>query len=233
MSLSISSTGLALIKKYEGCKLSAYQDSAGVWTIGYGHTSGVNKGQTITKAQADAFLKADCAAAENAVNSYSSIYKWNQNQFDALVSFTFNCGSGNLKKLLNSGKRTVAEISSMITAYDKANGKVLQGLVNRRAEEKKLFDTVVCSGIPSYRSGRVYTLQVDKLNVRKNAGTGSAKVTYANLTANAKANAYLTGQLKKGTKITCKTVKNVDNDIWLQIPSGWIAGYYNGKIYVK
>lgn len=144
MSLSISNNGLALIKKFEGCRLTAYQDSVGVWTIGYGHTSGVRKGQTITQAQADAFLKADCASAEKSVNSYSK-YNWNQNQFDALVSFTFNCGRGNLKTLLNNGQRTITEISAKITAYNKSGGKVLQGLVNRRAAEKELFDKSVSS----------------------------------------------------------------------------------------
>ena len=147
MSLSISNTGLALIKKFEGCKLTAYKpvSTEKYWTIGYGHYgSDVKQGQTISQAQADAFLKADCTSAEKSVNSYTK-YNWNQNQFDALVSFTFNCGSGNLKTLLNNGQRTIAEISAKITAYNKAGGKVLQGLVNRRAAEKELFDKPVSS----------------------------------------------------------------------------------------
>ncbi len=143
MNLSISNSGLSLIKRFEGCRLTAYQDSIGIWTIGYGHTSGVSKGQTITQVQADRYLKADCANAEKAVNKYHSKYHWNQNQFDALVSFTFNCGSGNLKKLLNNGQRTIAQISAKIPAYNKAGGKVLRGLVNRRAAEKELFDRPV------------------------------------------------------------------------------------------
>lgn len=143
MNLSISNNGLSLIKRFEGCRLTAYQDSIGIWTIGYGHTSGVSKGQTITQVQADRYLKADCANAEKAVNKYHSKYHWNQNQFDALVSFTFNCGSGNLKKLLNNGQRTIAQISAKIPAYNKAGGKVLRGLVNRRAAEKELFDRPV------------------------------------------------------------------------------------------
>lgn len=140
MGLSISDTGLELIKRFEGCRLKAYQDSVGVWTIGYGHTSGVCKGQVITQIQADAYLKSDCSNTEKHVNSYNNIYRWNQNQFDALVSFTFNCGSGNLKTLLNNGQRTIPEISAKITAYNKAGGKVLQGLVYRRNAEKELFD---------------------------------------------------------------------------------------------
>ena len=59
MNLSISNNGLSLIKRFEGCRLTAYQDSIGIWTIGYGHTSGVAKGQTITQIQADRYLKAE------------------------------------------------------------------------------------------------------------------------------------------------------------------------------
>ena len=143
MNLSISNTGLELIKKFEGCRLTAYKavSTEKYWTIGYGHYgSDVKQGQTITQAQADAFLKSDCANAEKSVNNYMNKYNWNQNQFDALVSFTFNCGSGNLKTLLNDGQRTISEISAKITAYNKAGGKVLQGLVNRRKAEKELFD---------------------------------------------------------------------------------------------
>jgi len=143
MNLSISNNGLDLIKNFEGCRLTAYKavSSEKYWTIGWGHYgSDVKKGQTITQAQADSYLRIDCGSAEKAVNSYMSKYNWNQNQFDALVSFTFNCGSGNLKTLLNNGQRTIQEVSAKITAYNKSGGKVLQGLVKRRAAEKELFD---------------------------------------------------------------------------------------------
>ena len=141
MNRKISENGLALIKRFEGLRLTAYQDSVGVWTIGYGHTSSVSEGQTITQTQADAYLRADCANAEKAVNRYMAVYQWNQNQFDALVSFTYNCGAGNLRTLLDGGARSIAQISEKIPAYRKAGGKVLKGLVNRRAAEKTLFDT--------------------------------------------------------------------------------------------
>lgn len=146
MSLSISDNGLSIIKKFEGCKLIAYKpiSTEKYWTIGYGHYGAeVKQGQVITQSQADSYLKADCASAEKSVNSYDNKYHWNQNQFDALVSFTFNCGSGNLKTLLNNGQRTISEISTKITAYNKAGGKVLQGLINRRVAEKELFDKPV------------------------------------------------------------------------------------------
>lgn len=139
--MKISNKGLELIKKFEGCRLAAYKDFGGVWTIGYGHTKGVTAGETITQAQADAFLVEDCGKAEAAVNKYMNKYNFNQNQYDALVSFAFNIGS--IDKLTINGTRTIAEISSKIPAYCNCAGKKLQGLVNRRTEEKELFDTPV------------------------------------------------------------------------------------------
>jgi len=139
--MKISELGLNLIKQFEGCRLTAYKDSVGVLTIGYGHTKGVKAGQKITQAEADEYLKQDVVTAERAVNKYK--YNYNQNQFDALVSFTFNCGSGNLKKITDNGNRTLAQISARILNYNKAGGKVLAGLTRRRAAEKALFDTPV------------------------------------------------------------------------------------------
>lgn len=140
--MKISDKGLAIIQKYEGCRLKTYLCPAGVLTIGYGHTgSDVKSGMTITKAKALKLLKKDISRFEKAVSKYDSVYHWNQNQFDALVSFAFNIGS--IDQLTNNGKRSISEISSKITAYDKANGKALSGLTKRRAEEKKLFDAKV------------------------------------------------------------------------------------------
>lgn len=141
--MKISNAGLAIIKKYEGVRLSAYKDAAGIWTIGYGHTKGVKAGMRITQAQADAFLKQDCVAAEKNVSKFDGKYHWNQNQFDAMVSFAFNVGS--IDQLTANGTRTIQQISSKITAYNKAGGKVLGGLVRRRREEKALFDKAVSS----------------------------------------------------------------------------------------
>ena len=141
--MKTSDNGVSLIKRFEGCRLNAYKCPAGVWTIGYGHTAGVVEGMTITQAQADAYLRDDIAKYENAVMKYDSIYHFNKNQFDALVSFTFNCGIGNLKNLTQSGKRTIAQISTKILLYNKAGGVTLLGLQRRRNEEKALFDTPV------------------------------------------------------------------------------------------
>lgn len=135
--MKVSEKGLAIIKKYEGCRLTAYVCPAGKLTIGYGHTKGVKKGQKITQAQAEAYLREDVAGAEKAVNAIGKGF--NQNQFDALVSFTYNCGSGNLKTLCKD--RNVDLIGEKIILYNKANGKKLNGLVRRREEEQRLYKT--------------------------------------------------------------------------------------------
>ena len=143
MAMKTSSKGVSLIKQFEGCRLIAYKCPAGVWTIGYGHTAGVKEGDTITQETADAYLRNDLEKYEKAVMNYDGIYHFNQNQFDALVSFTYNCGVGNLKNLTQSGKRTLAQISTKLLLYNKAGGVVLRGLQRRRVAEKELFDTPI------------------------------------------------------------------------------------------
>lgn len=144
----IGQAGLALIKQYEGCRLAAYRCAAGVWTIGYGHTAGVHSGMTITQAQADAYLQQDIAKFEGYVNNPAYVpitEQLNQNQFDALTSFAFNLGAGNLRKLCKG--RTAAQIARAMPSYNKAAGKVLAGLTRRRKAEQALFNKAVsCTG---------------------------------------------------------------------------------------
>lgn len=140
-SMKTSENGINLIKRFEGCRLQAYQCAAGVWTIGYGHTSGVKSTDTITEAQAENYLKADLAKFEANVEKYNSKYCWNQNEFDALVSFAFNIGS--IDKLTADGTRTRATIAEKMLLYNKAGGKVLTGLTKRREAERELFLTKV------------------------------------------------------------------------------------------
>ena len=135
--MAISQNCINLIKRYEGCKLEAYKCPAGVWTIGYGHTSGVKQGQKITQSQAEEFLKSDLVKFEQKVMKYNQKYMWTQNELDALVSFAYNVGS--IEQLTANGTRTKAEIAEKFTAYTKAGGKVLAGLVKRRKEEQELF----------------------------------------------------------------------------------------------
>lgn len=89
------------------------------------------------------------------------------------------------------------------------------------------------SSKPSYKTGSTYTLQVDALTVRTGAGTNYKAKGYSQLTANAKQNAYSNGCLKKGTRVTCQATKKNGSDIWMKIPSGWVAAYYDGKVYIK
>lgn len=136
-SRTLGSGGLELIKKFEGLYLKAYKCPAGVRTIGYGHTNGVSADMTITEAQATQFLLEDVASSEKYVNKQAMSFEPNQNEFDALVSFTFNCGCGNLAKLVNG--RSKQQVADSLLLYNKGGGKVLKGLERRRKEERELF----------------------------------------------------------------------------------------------
>lgn len=138
--MKIGQAGIDLIKKFEGCKLTAYKCPAGVWTIGYGHTGqDVKPGLTITQAKADKLLKSDLAKFEQHVMLFDSKYNWTQNEFDALVSFAYNVGS--INQLTKNMQRTKKQIADAMLQYNKGGGKVLPGLTKRRQEERSLFLT--------------------------------------------------------------------------------------------
>ena len=139
--MNTSAEGIALIKKFEGCELKAYQCSAGVWTIGYGHTKDVEEGDTISKDQAEEMLVEELHEYENYVNEYVNV-ALSQNQFDALVSWVYNLGPANLTastmlKVLNSGE--YEDVPAQMKRWNKAGGKVLEGLIRRREAEACLF----------------------------------------------------------------------------------------------
>lgn len=162
--MKISKQGIELIKKYEGLRLKAYKCPSNIWTIGYGHTKNVVKGMYITGKQAESFLKDDLKVFEEAVNSYVKV-ELNQNQFDALVSFSFNCGTGSLKKstlLKKLNNKNYEEAANEFLRWNKSNGIVLEGLVKRRKEERELF----LKSIPIYLSNKSYKGKsiVDALN---------------------------------------------------------------------
>jgi lysozyme len=137
-----SSTGLELTRRFEGLRLTAYQDSCGIWTIGYGHTgSHVRQGLTITEPQALELLTTDIARAVDCVNR-SVHAPINQNQFDALVDFVFNLGSGNflgstLLRRVNEGDFTAAKDEFL--RWNHAGNQILEGLTRRRQAEADLF----------------------------------------------------------------------------------------------
>ena len=139
--MNISQEGLSLIKKFEGCELEAYKCAAGVWTIGYGSTKGVKQGDTISQEDADKLLLHEIKEYETYVNDMVNV-DLTQNQFDALVSWVFNLGPANLAastllKVLNA--KDYEGVPAQIKRWNKAGGKVLQGLIRRREAEALLF----------------------------------------------------------------------------------------------
>ena len=166
LKMKTTAKGRELIKKYEGLRLTAYQDIVGVWTIGYGTTKGVKEGMTITETEADQFLIRDLEKFENNLNSLD--LNINQDQFDALISWIYNLGFGNFKsstllKLIqnNPNDTTVINIDSITGSVKEfllkegikelniidfnfkrwcnAGGKPYRGLYNRRVDEAKLY----------------------------------------------------------------------------------------------
>jgi len=139
--MNISNTGIDLIKHFEGCETEAYLCPAGVPTIGYGHIKGVQMGDSITEAQAHEMLVEELDEYESYINDLVTV-SLNQNQFDAMVSWVYNLGGGNLKastllKVLNSGD--YSGVPEQIMRWNKAGGRVLEGLTRRRQAEADLF----------------------------------------------------------------------------------------------
>ena len=184
--MHISKNGLDLIKKYEGFYSKAYKCPAGVLTIGYGTTNADSKilnyriyeDSKITKEKATEFLKKSITNKyEPLVNKYMNVYNFNQNQYDALMSFCYNIGS--IDQLTNRGTKSIANISKDILLYDHAGGVKLKGLTRRREEEQKLFNTqeVNTSKESDIKSSSTnYYVVADYLNVRSGPGTNYAIV---------------------------------------------------------
>lgn len=144
--MKLGTEGEKLIKASEGLRLEAYRDAIGKATIGWGHTRGVTMGQEITLAQAEKFFDQDTAEFEGYVNDLGLTL--NTHQFDALVSFSYNLGPGNLHSLVKG--RSLAQIANAIPQYCHAGGEVLPGLVKRREAEKALFLKPVPPPPPKY-----------------------------------------------------------------------------------
>lgn len=140
--MKCSQEGLELIKKFEGCKLKSYKCPAGVWTIGYGHTEDVKEGDIVSPQEADKLLRADVFKFEEYVADNVTV-KLTQNQFDALVTWTFNLGVGNLRNSTMLKKLNNADYTSVpfeMKRWNKAGGKTLDGLIRRRKAEGLLFE---------------------------------------------------------------------------------------------
>ena len=140
--MKISEEGISLIKNYEGCELKAYQDSVGVWTIGYGHIKDVKEGDQINQDEAEHLLKEEMPEYEGYIADMVKV-PLKQNQFDALCSWVFNLGPKNLSestllRVLNEQKYD--EVPEQIKRWNKAGGVILGGLVKRREAEANLFE---------------------------------------------------------------------------------------------
>lgn len=139
--MKISNTGVELIAKWEGFRNKAYQDIVGVWTIGYGHTRNVRNGDTITKENAKKLLATEIERHTVKIFDYVKV-PLTQGQYDALASFHYNLGANILKgtDLLNEiNKQNWINASAEMLRFNKAGGRIVQGLVNRRKEEAQLF----------------------------------------------------------------------------------------------
>lgn len=136
-----SQAGINLIKQFESLRLEAYRCPAGIWTIGYGHTAGVRRGDRIDAQKAEQLLAKDLRQFEDVVNQECPHVT--QNQFDALVSFSFNVGTGNFLKstLLKCVKANPLNVNIRyeFSRWNKASGTVLSGLIRRRKAEADLY----------------------------------------------------------------------------------------------
>lgn len=196
--MKLGKEGEKLIKHFEGLRLTAYKCPSGVWTIGWGHTAGVKQGQTITEQQAQQMFENDMKVYERYVNYYVK-HTLTQNQFDALVSFTYNCGPGNLQKLIRN--RNLQQIADALPLFNKGAGKVLAGLVRRRKMERELF----LKGT-QLQTSKKYKITATALNVRAGIGT-SYKIVRV---------------LKKNMIVDVLDTSNG----WGKISDGWISLKY-------
>lgn len=182
--MKMGEKGLKLVKSFEGLYLKAYKCPAGVWTIGYGHTGKVNgkaigSGMKITEKTADQLLRNDMKEFEKVVRSAVKV-KINQNQFDALVSFAFNCGAGALRsstilKMVNQKKFITAARHFEDWSKATVNGKkvVLAGLLRRRKAEAALFSTGIPSKVSTYSKNK---LIADLETIKKKKAKGKTGV---------------------------------------------------------
>lgn len=141
--MKVSDCGKEFIKSFEGCRLRAYDDGVGVWTIGYGRTTNVQRGDIITQEQADEWFEEEIDQFANKVQALL-LHDVSQNEFDALVSLAYNIGVGafsrsTLLKRLN--EKNYLQAAAQFDVWNKGGGQVMRGLVRRRAAERRIFES--------------------------------------------------------------------------------------------
>lgn len=167
--MHINNEGLTIIKESEGLRLKAYKCSAGVWTIGYGHTGkDVKEGMVITEEKATELLRKDIERFERNVSHYDKLYNFTSNEFSALVSFAYNIGS--IAGLTKAGTRSKEQIANKMLEYCYANGKKLKGLYTRRQKERRLF----------LKKGNEYEVTGDCVRIRSGNSLDSGIITTVN-----------------------------------------------------
>lgn len=208
--MNTSQTGIDFIKSFEGCRLDAYKCPAGVWTIGYGTTAKVKQGMQITLKEAEDLLRKDLKKFEDAINKCVKA-PLTQGQFDALVSFTYNCGIGALQtstllKKLNN--KDYIGAANEFLRWDKANGKVLAGLSRRRESEREMFL------FEQPKNELPYDVKtIVNLNVRKYPINGDVVTT-----------------LPKGTVLRVWAEQTVNGDKWGKNELGFFALRYTERL---
>lgn len=230
--MKTSMHGINLIKQFEGVRLQAYKplQSEKYWTIGFGHYGAdVSANMVITQEQAEALLVKDLEKFETAVNKYVERYHFTQGQFDALVSFAFNCGVGNLNKLVDNGNRNLSKIAACLTQYNKAGGKVLQGLVRRRAAELNLFNSDIKT-----TSDNV-DVKIDTNNITTNKiANCKYKITANNLRIRSGCGTdyIVVGSVKKDDIVDIQNIIGTKDQIWGKLADNkYICIKYDDNTY--
>ena len=216
---NVSKKCIKLVKEFEGLYLKSYKDEVGVWTIGYGIT---NADKAITKVTVKAGLKITEKTADNwlekalnkkylpKVMKYNNKYKWNQNEIDALVSFAYNIGS--IDALTANGTRSRETIAAKMLQYNKAGGKVLNGLTRRRKAERELFLVAVKKKATKKKTYATVNTKKDPLTIRSAANAKSKEL----------------GKIQKGIKV--EVVKKGAS--WTKVKYKKTTGYVATK-YLK
>ena len=224
--------GINLIKQFEGVRLQAYKPvpTEKYYTIGYGHYGAdVSANMTITQEQAEALLVKDLEKFETAVNKYVERYHFTQGQFDALVSFAFNCGVGNLNKLVDNGNRNLSKIAVCLTQYNKAGGKVLQGLVRRRAAELNLFNSDIKT------TSENVDVKIDTNNITTNKiANCKYKITDSSLRirSGCGTNYIVLGSVKKDDIVDIQNIIETKDQIWGKLADNkYICIKYDDNTY--
>lgn len=199
-------------------------------------------GQRITQEQAERFLQEDLAKFERMVERYDGVYRWSQNQFDALVSFSFNIGS--LGQLTKNGSRSKGEIAEKMLQYNKSGGKTNAGLTERRKAERDLFlkpaqkepqGVQAAEASPghvqmNYQAGHMYTVAAEGLRIRTKLPSQHPDVIR---------NGKILGTIANRKQVKCLATARVGNQIWMYIGldgkgrEQWLCADTGNKAYIK